>query len=373
MTEPRALPRSGVFLRDALTARFARGWYFGAFVSLIFAVGFGLLPLIFAKPVPIAVLLSVDLLLFMIGFMVAVPIMQAWPVRRRWIVPAGILVLAAPFLVVFGSAATGWLVYPAVAIAMMGIRRRWMVTGILALTALALAINLMWPLKDLEPWTIPLIIVSVGLLMMSFATNLRTMRELRATQEELARVAVEEERNRVGRDMHDILGHSLSAIALKADLAATLSGRDADAAAREIREVQTLARSTLDDMRAVVSGYRQVRVASELASLRTLLPAAGVTAHLPTTTDDVPESNRELFGWVLREAGTNIVRHSGATACWVSLNPHRIRVEDDGTGPNPDDVPGTGLAGLGDRARDAGGSLTIGRSSHGGFLVEVSA
>jgi two-component system sensor histidine kinase DesK len=139
--------------------------------------------------------------------------------------------------------------------------------------------------------------------------------------------------------------HSLSAIALKADLAAKLADRDPAAATVEIHEVQTLARATLGDMRAVVSGYRQ-GADRERAARCAPLPAAGIAAHLPATTDDVPERNRNCSAGALREAVTNVIRHAGASNCWVTLAPARITIEDDGVGPpsRPADGPtGTGL------------------------------
>ncbi|UJP10404.1 histidine kinase [Microbacterium sp. KUDC0406] len=371
----RPAPVRGIaWLRDALIAPGARRWYAGASVSISFTVPFFLIPMVQDQPARTATLWTIALIVFIALFLVSAPIAMSMPDRWRWVPPTALLLVSAAFALDLDSGFTGLWAYVAVAyaIALMRPRISLLIVAALALTAYGLAV---WhPLGDLPAWTMPLIILSTGVLMTAFARNIATVRLLHATRNELAAVAVEEERNRVGRDMHDILGHSLSAIAVKADLAAALSERDPHAAAQEIREVQTLARSTLGDMRAVVSGYRQVRVASELASLRTLLPASGLTAHLPTTTDEVPERNRELFGWVLREAATNIIRHAQARQCWVTLTPHRITVEDDGIGPAEGaEGAGNGLHGLAERVRDAGGTLRVGRSRRGGFLLEVTA
>lgn len=368
------LIRGMTWLRDALLAPGARRWYSGASISIAITVLFFLLPMIQGEPVHTAVLWTILLVVFLVLFLASAPLAMALPARWRWAPATVLLVLSTVFALEFDSGFTGLWAYVAVAYAISLMRPRISLLIVIGLSLAAFGIALWHPLGDLPAWAMPLIILSTGVLMIAFARNIATVRLLHATRNELAAVAVEEERNRVGRDMHDILGHSLSAIAVKADLAAALSERDPQAAAREIREVQTLARSTLGDMRAVVSGYRQVRVASELASLRTLLPASGLTAHLPSTTDEVPEQNRELFGWVLREAATNVIRHAQARQCWVTLAPHRITVEDDGVGPAEDaDDPGTGLRGLAERVRDAGGSLRIGRSRRGGFLLEVTA
>ncbi|MBS1905249.1 MAG: sensor histidine kinase [Actinobacteria bacterium] len=365
-------------LRLAIASPGAKRWYPGAGISLLFAVGFVIVPILVQVPSPESILWSIAILIYSTMFIFAFPVSIALPRRWRLAPPVVLLLSSLAFLPALHSDITGLWVYVAVSAALCLSGGRAMI-AVLAIAVLAALLNwfggILWPTTT-PVWAMPLVIGSVGTLMAAFSRNLQTMQQLRATQRELATVAVEEERGRVARDMHDILGHSLSAIALKADLAAKLADRDPAAAAHEIREVQTLARATLGDMRAVVSGYRQVRIASELASLRTLLPAAGITAHLPTTTDDVPERNRELFGWALREAVTNVIRHAGATNCWVTLGPNRIAVEDDGVGPAPQSSAGpagTGLHGLAERAADAGGALAIGRSRHGGFLVEVTA
>lgn len=366
-------------LRLTLGAPGAKRWYPGALISQLFIVGFILVPILTQVPAPGSWFWGLGVIVYGALFTVSFPVAMALPDRWRWAPPAGLLLLSLPFILVLGPDLSGLWTYVAVSAALcLGGSGRAMI-AVLVVSAAALVINLIdgaLEPTNTPPWTMPLIILSIGTLMSAFTRNLQTLAQLRRTQRDLAVVAVEEERNRVARDMHDILGHSLSAIALKADLAAKLADRDPSAAAAEIQEVQTLARATLGDMRAVVSGYRQVRIASELASLRTLLPAAGITAHLPTTTDEVPERNRELFGWALREAVTNVIRHAGATNCWVTLSPARITVEDDGVGPASrpaDDPAGTGLHGLAERAADAGGALTIGRSRHGGFLLEVTA
>ncbi|WP_345184685.1 sensor histidine kinase [Microbacterium panaciterrae] len=368
-------------LRLSLTSPGAKRWYPGALLSQAFAIGFVMVPILLQTPTPAAWLWAGGILVYGALFTVSFPVSVALPRGWQWTPPAALLLLSVPFLAVLGPDLTGLWVYVAVSAALClgGGGRAMIVILALAIAAFAVSawMSLMEP-SSTPPWAMPLIIMSIGTLMAAFTRNLQTLQQLRHTRDELAAVAVEEERNRVARDMHDILGHSLSAIALKADLAAKLADRDPQAAAAEIREVQTLARATLSDMRAVVSGYRQVRIASELASLRTLLPAAGITPHLPMTTDEVPERNRELFGWALREAATNVIRHANATECWVSLAADRITIEDDGTGPaargpDTDGRPGTGLHGLAERAADAGGALRIGRSRRGGFLLEVTA
>jgi two-component system sensor histidine kinase DesK len=220
--------------------------------------------------------------------------------------------------------------------------------------------------------------------MMAFSRQLNAIRQLRQTQHKLAELAVLEERNRVARDMHDILGHSLTVIAVKAELAGRLLEVAPEKAAVEIAELEDLARGALVDVRATVSGYRGVNVLSELANARTALTAAGIEADLPGAADSVRAKDRELFGWVLREGITNVVRHSGATRCMVTIGSRFIQIDDDGVGPAgaPDtpDAPaaagpggaGNGLRGLSERVREAGGSLSVGRSAAGGFQLRLN-
>ncbi|MEV8146717.1 histidine kinase [Arthrobacter sp. NPDC080073] len=177
--------------------------------------------------------------------------------------------------------------------------------------------------------------------------------------------------------MHDILGHSLTVIAVKAELAGrmldTVPGDypARDRAAAEISAVQDLARGALADVRATVAGYRGVNVLAELAVARTALESAGIDAELPGTVEQVPARHRELFGWVLREGVTNVVRHSGAARCRVRLTASSVLVEDDGVGPASGGRSGNGLAGIRERVVAAGGTVSVGPSDLGGFRLAV--
>ncbi|NAZ82605.1 hypothetical protein GTR02_12320 [Kineococcus sp. R8] len=197
-------------------------------------------------------------------------------------------------------------------------------------------------------------------------------RELAVAQQDLARLAVAEERGRFSRDLHDLLGHSLTVITLKAELAGRLLELDPARAATEVADVERLARTALADVRSALEGFREVTVATELAAAGQALAAAGVEAHLPGAVDEVAEETSELFGWVVREGVTNVVRHSGARHCWIELTASSVAVCDDGTGPRPGAGDGHGIGGLADRVQRAGGALTVGRSAQGGFRLGVS-
>ncbi|MGW7680272.1 sensor histidine kinase [Kribbella sp. NPDC054772] len=196
--------------------------------------------------------------------------------------------------------------------------------------------------------------------------------ELNAARRDMAELAVQEERNRFARDLHDILGHSLTVITVKAELAGKLIAANPERAAVEVSDVESLARAALADVRAAVAGYRELSLAGELVSARAALQAAEIKPELPTTVDEVPEENRELFAWVVREGVTNVIRHSGAQRCTIRLSATQIEVLDDGKGPTPGGgASGHGLIGLRERSDLAGASVQIGQAPGGGFRLAV--
>ena len=144
-------------------------------------------------------------------------------------------------------------------------------------------------------------------------------------QLENARLAVDNERTRFARDLHDILGHSLTVITVKAELAQKLLDVDVDRARAEIADLERLSRDALTDVRRAVEGYRDITLPGELVRARVALRAAEIDADLPNSTDDVPSELRELFAWTVREGVTNVIRHSGARHCEVRLTADQRR------------------------------------------------
>jgi two-component system sensor histidine kinase DesK len=212
-------------------------------------------------------------------------------------------------------------------------------------------------------------------LMLVVLMSLRTaVFALREANDEVARLAVADERARLARDLHDVLGHSLTTITVKAALARRLmeAGETARATV-EISDVEVLTRQTLADVRSTVSAQRRASLPAELAGSRAVLTAAGMQAVLPQATDEVAEPYREAFAHVLREAVTNVVRHSGARRCEVRLGPDWLEVRDDGTGSGTGCVPGTGLDGLRERLGPLGATVHAGPAPGGGFLLRVCA
>jgi two-component system sensor histidine kinase DesK len=192
----------------------------------------------------------------------------------------------------------------------------------------------------------------------------RSRQELLRKQEEVEHMATIAERERISRDLHDLLGHSLSLIALKADLAGKLVQRDAAACAREIGDIEASARQALGEVRAAVSGYRESGLAHALAGARASLAAAEVELIEQVDRIDLAPATEHVLALALREAVTNVVRHAGARRCSLSLGREGasvvLRVADDGErlhGSQP--RPGNGLSGMQERVAAIGGKLAL--------------
>jgi two-component system, NarL family, sensor histidine kinase DesK len=203
------------------------------------------------------------------------------------------------------------------------------------------------------------------------ARLVRVLDELQATRAELAELAVGRERLRVSRDLHDLLGQSLSAIALKADLAVRLLGRDPPAARAEIASLTGVARDTLRGVRAVTHHQHAVSLRAELEGAAALLSAAGIQARVDLDLPGLPGPVEELLGWAVREGITNVLRHSHASTCSITggrQDGHaRLQIINDGA-PAPAGA-GSGLAGLAQRATALAGTVTHQRSADGRFRL----
>jgi two-component system, NarL family, sensor histidine kinase DesK len=200
--------------------------------------------------------------------------------------------------------------------------------------------------------------------------------ELTEARDELARNAVAEERLRFARDLHDLLGHSLSLIALKSELAGRLAERDPLRAREEMADVEAAARRALAEVRDAVSGYRQVSCAQALAEARSALSAAGIALRAPSPVPPLPGGIDAALGWVVREATTNVLRHSAARAVTVELavteDGATLTVTDDGRGPAGSNGTGAGLAGVAERVAALGGTVESGPAHDGrGFRLRA--
>lgn len=194
------------------------------------------------------------------------------------------------------------------------------------------------------------------------------------SQEEVRRLAATAERERIGRDLHDLLGHTLSLITLKLELSRKLFDRDAQAARREVEEAERVARHALSEVRNAVSGIRATDLAAELASARLLLESSGVHLDYELPQMDLPPEIEHSLSLVLREAVTNIARHAGASTAKIELQRDpaclRMRISDDGRGGV--EKHGNGLSGIGERLRALKGSLAIESVRRHGTTLKIS-
>lgn len=197
--------------------------------------------------------------------------------------------------------------------------------------------------------------------------------ELSNAQHRLAQAAVAEERLRFSRDLHDLLGHTLSVIVVKAQAVRRLATRDPDAAAEHASNIETIGRHALTEVREAVTGYRSVGLAEELANARAALQAAGVIVRVTHQALGLDAHLDSLLGWVVREGSTNVLKHAGADRCTIEVTLKngvaRVELVDDGRGGSAGD--GSGLKGLRERVDEYGGVLTAGPIP-GGFRLAAS-
>ena len=310
---------------------------------------------------------------------------ESTPAQHRWFVTRtgvagwfGLAVLAALSTITVGQeGASTW-----VFLAVSGLWTFRLRIGL----AFGLALVLLYELLTfhVDGWTHDASITMSMVLAMAAVTGgmiaSQRQRALAEARQENARLAIQEERNRMARDVHDILGHSLTVITVKAELAARLLDVSPERARAEVADLERLARDALADVRQAVAGFREMSLPAELARARSSLAAAGIEADLPSAADAVPTELRELCAWTLREGVTNVIRHSGATSCRVTLDEGGITVADNGTVHGKDsstrDVTahsgaGTGLIGLRERAEAAGAQLRAVVLAPHGFELSV--
>jgi two-component system sensor histidine kinase DesK len=269
-----------------------------------------------------------------------------------------------------------------------------------AIASVAVTVNLLAGAAADEALLNGLTVLLTGLGTYAIHQLFATVAELRCTRRELAKLAVTEERDRFARDLHDLLGHTLSVIVVKAEAVRRLAPLDSAAAASHAADIETIGREALTDIRRAAGGYRGAGLDRELTRARAAFEAAGVTLSLephPTPGGPLPEDVDVLLGWVLREGATNVVRHTRATHCTIAVRRTdrtvRLTIQDDGRarddGTGDDgirdnrangtsaagnreirDDAGSGLAGLAERVTAAGGTVSAGPVDRG-FRIAV--
>jgi two-component system sensor histidine kinase DesK len=223
-----------------------------------------------------------------------------------------------------------------------------------------------------------LLVRGLGLDMIGFVRLADALRELQKAREDLAHQAVTEERLRMARDLHDLLGHSLSLITLKSNLASRLLEKNPAAATQEIREVERVARQALREVRDAVAGYRQQTLLAELDGARQILEAAGIECTIEHEPQTLPRNVDVVLAWIVREAVTNVIRHSRARHCLIRIVADdayiRAEISNDGSPltESPKVERGNGLSGLAERLAKVSGILEAGplpESERPGFQV----
>ncbi|MGI5237388.1 sensor histidine kinase [Dactylosporangium sp. CA-139066] len=232
--------------------------------------------------------------------------------------------------------------------------------------------------RHADVWTVGATVVGTILSSLLVAAVRRmgsVLRELQRTREALAEAAVTEERLRFARDLHDLLGHTLSVIVVKAEVVRRLAERDPAAAAAQAADIEQIGRRALVEIREAVTGYRESGLTAELTRAKGALSTAGIAADVLRTADPLPDDADRLLAWVVREATTNVVRHSNAAHCEISVTTDEaaalLTVTDDGDFPATatPPTPGNGLRGLTERLQAAGGTLHAAARPGGGFVL----
>jgi len=289
-----------------------------------------------------------------------------------------LLALAVGLSFAFGTSWLGLFVYVSVsagAVLPMG-QAMW---AIPAVTGVMVGVGLRTDSMGDLLGSFAVLTVLVGFAMTGVRQLVRTTIQLRQARATVAQLAANEERLRLARDLHDLLGHSLSLITLKSELAGRMLPNHPDKAAQQVADIEQVSRQALVDVREAVSGYRRRTLAGELAGARTALTAAGVEADVPLQAPVVlpGEEGETALAWALREAVTNVVRHSGARRCTVAFTSRHtldgpvveLSVEDDGRGGSA--AAGNGLTGLTERVDAVGGSLDVRPGARRGFRLTV--
>jgi two-component system sensor histidine kinase DesK len=215
-----------------------------------------------------------------------------------------------------------------------------------------------------NPWTwgsLSFLAASIGTGNLIQALRRAATERLLHAQEEIEHLAKLAERERIARDLHDVLGHTLSVVVLKSELAGKLIGSDAAAAGREIGEVEQIARQALGEVREAIGGYRSEGIGAEIVRARRALDAAGVRLELQAQSARLEPAQESVLSLVLREAVTNILRHAGATSCRLELasdgQSTRLSVYDNGRGAI--EREGNGMRGMRERVESLGGRFEV--------------
>jgi two-component system, NarL family, sensor histidine kinase DesK len=256
----------------------------------------------------------------------------------------------------------------AIAGVLLPMRSAFAVIVLLTLLPLFLTLRMHGGFAGIDLWwliALMLLVRGLGLDMIGMARMGSAIRELHTARRELARLAVIEERERLSRDLHDLLGHTLSLITLKSELAGCLVTEEPERCAQELADIERVSRKTLLEVRKTVAGYQQPTLANELDGARQLLEAAGVEYMVEQTTGDLPPVLDTILAWTVREGVTNVIRHSRARECMIRLARNQdmaaaMILNDGERESDQQDTRTSGLPGLRERVAALGGTMGAG-------------
>ncbi len=295
---------------------------------------------------------------------------------RNWTAVGALLALSVMMTLLQGPSALGSLIY--VSAALGGQLTAWRAAAaVVGLTLLTVLLGALSGAPLSASGQIFFIVPAVGSIVYFFSQAVRTNQELRRARQEIARLAVSEERLRFARDLHDLLGHTLSLIALKSELARRLLSAAPEQAAAEISAIEMAARQALVEGREAVAAYRHPTLENELTGARELRSAAGITFTQQGAPPPLASAAEAALSWAVREGVTNVIRHSHARSCAILLSSAngqvRLEVSDDGAAPaDQPATPGSGLAGLRERVAALGGSCVAGGAPGGGWRLAIT-
>ena len=293
--------------------------------------------------------------------------------RPRVLLHVGGMVLLGVVFLPYNFGACTFFIFAAAMVPFMVSTQLRAIAGLAAISAIAAVEGLLLHKGGWEIFWAAGFPAFIGAGNIFFAERNRMNRKLRKANEEIENLAKVAERERIARDLHDVLGHTLSVITLKSELAGKLIDRDPQRAGKEIREVEQISRQALTDVRDAIRGYRSQGLVAELAQAKTTLETAGLTVQCDAaTTVKLPAVQESVLSLAVREAVTNVVRHAQAHSCRMRLEQQngtcRLEIHDDGCGSSNGE--GNGLRGMRERVEMLGGTLQ--RSTEAGTTLTIT-
>jgi two-component system sensor histidine kinase DesK len=293
--------------------------------------------------------------------------------RPRVLVHVGGMILLGILFLPFNSGGCTFFIFAAAMVPFMVHTQRQALAGLGIVASVGAAESLLLHKSGWELFWAAVFPVFIGAGNVFFAERNRMNRRLHKANEEVEHLAKVAERERIARDLHDVLGHTLSVITLKSELAGKLIERDPQRAGKEIREVEEISRQALSDVRDAIRGYRSQGLVAELAQAKSTLETAGLTVQCDAaTTVKLPALQESVLSLAVREGVTNVLRHAQAHTCRLRLEQQngscRLEIQDDGQGFST--IEGNGLRGMRERVEMLGGTLE--RMNRSGTMLVIN-